>query len=647
MRDGPPDPDPAGRLEALLRERPGVLVERWERLLLEDPGRTAAPLLRDQVTGLLDRLAARLARRGTPGEVARPPPCPDPPTPEELPAALGELALLRTAILEVCAAEGVRPDGEAAILVHAALDEAMVAVADAIVRRALAVAKLDRERLELTIELLPVGVFVADAGGRMLVINDAGRRIWGQQAPLAQSTSEYDAYRGYRPGGAGPIAAEDWALARVLCDPHRDAPVEDEFEMVAPGGERRTILNSALALRDAGGTITGGVAVNVDITDRKRTELRLAAILEGALDGIVLIDASGHVLEWNPAAARSFGYPRGEAIGRELAELIIEPALRDAHRRGLRHYLATGEGPIVGRRLELRAMRAGGELFDAELSVIGLPTGGPPVFAGFVRDISDCRQAERERAREAEFRERFIGILGHDLRTPLAAITFSAHALLGQATPGGAEALGLHRIVRSADRMARMIRDFLDFTRARQGGGIPVTLEPGDLAAICRHVLEEVTVSHPGRVVRLHVSGECSGRWDPDRMAQVVQNLVVNALDYSPADSEVAVTVEGVGDAVVLAVTNQGPPIPPERVADLWNPFRRGEHAPGEPAAKGLGLGLFIAHAIVGAHHGRIEVESDEARGTRFRVELPRSLPESSGGAGLRDHDGACPRPRP
>ncbi len=489
----------------------------------------------------------------------------------------------------------------------------------------MAAGERERERLDLTLRLLPVGVFISDAEGRMLVINEAARRIWGPQAPFVESVAGYDAYRGYRAGSAEPIHAEDWALARALRGEGFETPLEDEFEMVTPSGEHRTILNSALALRDPDGTITGGVAVNVDITDRKRNELRVAAILQGALDAIVLIDASGRVLEFNPAAEHKFGYPRGEAIGRELAELVIEPALRDAHRRGLRRYLASGESAIVGRRVELRAMRSDGSLFDAELSVISLPAGGAPVFAGFVRDITDRKQAERERAREAEFRERFLGILGHDLRTPLAAVTFSTHALLRRAAPGSAEAQGLQRIVRSADRMARMIRDLLDFARSREGGGIPVTLEPADLCAICRHVLDEVELSHPGRTLRFRCAGCASGQWDPDRIAQIVQNLVVNALDYSPAGSTVEVTVGSDAERAVLEVTNEGPPIPPERVANLFNPFRRGTHAPGGPASEGLGLGLYIAHAIAGAHHGSIEVASDAARGTTFRVELPRS----------------------
>src|SRR5262249_19112677 len=151
-----------------------------------------------------------------------------------------------------------------------------------------------------------------------------------------------------------------------------------------------------------------------------------------------------------------------------------------------------------------------------------------------------------------------------------------AHALRRRATPGGADAETLERVVRNADRMERMIRDLLDFTRARRGGGIPVTPKPGDLSAICRHVIEDVALTHPSRAVALREGGATGGRWDPDRVTQAIQNLVVNACDHSPPDASVEVAAFGAGEHVVVEVRNEGPPIPEELLSDLFNPFRRG-----------------------------------------------------------------------
>ena len=143
----------------------------------------------------------------------------------------------------------------------------------------------------------------------------------------------------------------------------------------------------------------------------RASEARKGAILAAALDCIITIDHVGLVTEWNPAAEATFGYRRDEAIGREMAELIIPPALRDRHRAGLRHYLATGEGPIIGRRIELVAIRADGGELPIELTITAIPTDGPPMFTGFVRDI-----AERKRAEDAQS---FLALASQELGASL------------------------------------------------------------------------------------------------------------------------------------------------------------------------------------------------------------------------------------
>src|SRR5438093_2011306 len=126
------------------------------------------------------------------------------------------------------------------------------------------------------------------------------------------------------------------------------------------------------------------------------SESRKSAVFESALDCVVTIDHEGNVLEFNPAAEQTFGYTRDDVVGMKMADLIIPPSLRNAHHRGLAHYLATGEGPIFGQRLELTAMRADGSEFPVELAVARVDLPGPPVFNGFIRDITERKQAEQE-----------------------------------------------------------------------------------------------------------------------------------------------------------------------------------------------------------------------------------------------------------
>ncbi|HYO58930.1 sensor histidine kinase [Archangium sp.] len=238
-------------------------------------------------------------------------------------------------------------------------------------------------------------------------------------------------------------------------------------------------------------------------------------------------------------------------------------------------------------------------------------------------DITERKLAEEELRRAAEFRERFLGIVSHDLRNPLNAILASASFLRDDENLSDRQMRTVHRIVRSAERMARMIEELLDFTRGRLGGGIPLTPRPTNLRHLCRHVLEELESSHPGRELRLEAPGNFQGEWDPDRLAQVLVNLGKNALDYSPEGTPVEFTLHDEGDTLRVVVHNKGAPIPAEQLPRIFEPFRRATLDEGHPAC-GLGLGLFIVQQIVHAHGGTIEVRSTEADGTTFTVRLPR-----------------------
>jgi signal transduction histidine kinase len=233
------------------------------------------------------------------------------------------------------------------------------------------------------------------------------------------------------------------------------------------------------------------------------------------------------------------------------------------------------------------------------------------------------RAAVAKFGQEAAFRERFIGILGHDLRNPLQAIRFAAASLLERDDTTAPQTRLMHRIAMSADHMGRMIAGLLDVTRARLGGGIPIEPKLADLRVISRQSIDELEIAHPFRTIQLDVQGDVRGVWDPDRIAQVVSNLVGNAIDYSPVDTPVRVDLRVEGTDVLLVVNNRGPTIAPEMMAQLFDPFRRGSQ--GGAVGQGLGLGLFIAQKIVEAHGGAIAVASTPEEGTTFTVRLPHS----------------------
>jgi signal transduction histidine kinase len=181
------------------------------------------------------------------------------------------------------------------------------------------------------------------------------------------------------------------------------------------------------------------------------------------------------------------------------------------------------------------------------------------------------------------------------------------------------------RMLTSADRMDRMIRQLLDFARARLGGGIPVLRAPCDLFDVVRRTVDELRASHPERLVQLEVLGDGRGDWDGDRLEQALGNLLANALKYSPPDSPVTVHAEGGPGSAVLRVHNLGAPIPDEELPHVFSAWRRGRKSrPEGGSAGGLGLGLYITSQIVRGHGGDVEVSSSTVGGTTFTVRLPR-----------------------
>jgi signal transduction histidine kinase len=171
--------------------------------------------------------------------------------------------------------------------------------------------------------------------------------------------------------------------------------------------------------------------------------------------------------------------------------------------------------------------------------------------------------------------------------------------------------------------MGRMIGELLDFTRGRLGGGISIHPQPANLRHLCRHVVEELEISHPGRELRLKADGHFLGEWDPDRLTQLLGNLGKNALDYSPSGTVVGFTLHDEGDCVRVEVHNEGPPIPRTLLSGIFEPFRRAVEGDGHPTS-GLGLGLYIVEQIARAHGGTVSVRSTEAEGTTFTLRLPR-----------------------
>jgi signal transduction histidine kinase len=237
-------------------------------------------------------------------------------------------------------------------------------------------------------------------------------------------------------------------------------------------------------------------------------------------------------------------------------------------------------------------------------------------------------RARAERAVEearavGQLQEQLMAIVGHDLRTPLSAIRLTASLMSRRGGLPDWHAHQLQRIAVSAERMGRIILDLIDFSRARRGQSLPVEQVSMDLVDVCRRAVLELQETQPERHISFHCDADSTGRGDPDRLVQVVSNLVGNALQHSAGDTPVEVSVGREGDQLVLAVHNDGPPISPEVLPHLFEPFRRGR-SDAEGLRRGSsGLGLFIVREIVNAHGGAVDVKSADGEGTTFTVRLP------------------------
>ncbi|HVY46471.1 MAG TPA: ATP-binding protein [Minicystis sp.] len=227
---------------------------------------------------------------------------------------------------------------------------------------------------------------------------------------------------------------------------------------------------------------------------------------------------------------------------------------------------------------------------------------------------------ERERRIEA-LREQFIAVLGHDLRAPLQAILGSTQLLLKRGRLDEHDAKSVARVARAAERMSRLTTDVLDFARSRLGGGMPLVISDADLVEVARTACEEAELAFAGREVALSAPSSLPVRCDADRVAQLVSNLVANALKHGAPDAPVTVTVADGPGVATIAVHNDGAPIPDELLPNMFEPFRQGERR----GSHGIGLGLYIAKEIVVAHGGSIEVRSRAGEGTTFTAHIPKA----------------------
>jgi signal transduction histidine kinase len=233
-------------------------------------------------------------------------------------------------------------------------------------------------------------------------------------------------------------------------------------------------------------------------------------------------------------------------------------------------------------------------------------------------------------AQVEQTRNLLLGMLGHDMRSPLNTI-LATSSYLAALNAGEQVSVSADRLIRSGAAMQALLDDLVDFNRTKLGLGVKVVPSDIDLAAVVTDELEQLRGAHPSRRIELSASGDSGGRWDGARLQQLVRNLVSNAIRYGSPDTAVRVALRGEEAEVRVEVTNSGLTIDPSALSQLFDPLKRGAaYGDTHDAWGGLGLGLFIVREIARAHGGEVEARSDGGE-TTFAVRLPRHHRAASG----------------
>ena len=349
-------------------------------------------------------------------------------------------------------------------------------------------------------------------------------------------------------------------------------------------------------------------------------EGELRSIIDTSGEAIYGVDRSGTCTFVNSACLRILGYAEPEALlGRTMHDLI--------------HYARADGQPYPHEECTvLHAFREGLPL-RLEDEVFWRADGTPiwaiytasPLYRdeqligsviNFV-DVTEQRRVREELVTAARVRDRFTGVLGHDLRNPLATMLMGAQRIAKSETSEATRNVAI-RMGHAAERMQRLIADLLDFMRVREGGALKLNPRRTDLAVVAREIVGEFELAHPGRRITVETAEDAVGEWDADRLAQVCSNLLANAINHGAREGLVQMRVRASPDHASLIVENAGPPIPDALRPYLFDPFRRGGSN-----GHGLGLGLFIVREVALAHGGRVDFTSD-LDGTAFTVRLPR-----------------------
>jgi PAS domain S-box-containing protein len=471
------------------------------------------------------------------------------------------------------------------------------------------------EQLDAILNMTVDGIIVIDAKGRIEAFNRGAQDLFGypEHEVLGRNVSilmpsphheQHDAYleRYFTTGEARIIG-----IGREVTGRRRDGtafPVQLSVGEMRIGGERKFTgmlrdLTRRVHLEDALGA----------------SEARWRAIIDSAVDGIIVIDAHGRIEAFNHAAERLFGYTLDEVVGQNVDMLMPSP-YREEHDSYLSRYLATGRAKIIGSGREVQGRRKDGTTFPLHLSVGEITIHGERKFAGILHDLTNRVQMEgqlREQAALAKLGE-MAAVIAHEVKNPLAGIRGAIQVFGGRMMQEGINAQILNEIVTRIDALDQMMKDLLLFARPPKPKRAPVDLIP--LVRTTANLLNEDPAL---KQVDIEIDGAAPlVSADPDMLKVVFHNLLINGAHAMQGKGRIRVAVEPIDTSCQIAFADGGPGIPPEIREKVFTPFFTTK-------TRGSGLGLPTVKRFVEAHDGQIAIECPPAGGTTVFIRLPMS----------------------
>ena len=466
----------------------------------------------------------------------------------------------------------------------------------------------------------PDPVFVSDLEGKILLANEAVSELLGfrEHEVLEQSLSRFV---------SSAEARELMVALREVVE--RGVTRDVRLNPRSASGERIPTTLNASALRGPQGRVIGVIGILRDMRELDKARAYAENLIKNAPDPVFVSDLQGKILQANDAVYSLLGFRTAEVVEQSLSRFISVDETRE-FMAALREVVARG----VTRNARLNPRSASGEMIPTTLNASALRDAEGVVIGaiGILRDmrayervVRDLEESRRKLDEANRAKDEFLATLSHELRTPLNAILGWARLLRSGTLDADSARRGPEVIERNTRVLAQLIEDLLDVSRIITGK-LRLEVRPADLIAVITAAMEAVQAAADAKGIRLEASldgmlGVVPA--DPDRLQQVVWNLLTNAIKFTPIGGRVDIRLERAEAGARFTVTDTGSGIRPELLPFVFDRFRQGENSTTGPH-RGLGLGLAIVRHIVELHGGVVRAESDgENRGTTFTVDLP------------------------